>query len=150
RLVRALRMPATIAAAPVLVASQVVTVAMGVTVSPWVFGGLMTILGIAQATGWSGNVGTMANWFHKHERGRVMGWWSTNFTVGSILTGFAFAFVLGKVPRAQQPWQSCFWLGAIVLGVVWVQFYFLQRNCPEDLGLPGIDDPETSLDESKI
>ena len=25
----------------------------------------------------------------QHERGRVMGWWSTNFTVGSIATGFA-------------------------------------------------------------
>ena len=64
-----------------------VTVAMGVTLSPWVMAGLVAVNGIAQATGWSGNVGTMANWFHKHERGRVMGVWSTNFTVGSLASG---------------------------------------------------------------
>jgi len=28
--------------------------------------------GFAQATGWSGNVGTMAHWFKREERGRVM------------------------------------------------------------------------------
>src|SRR5690348_5167283 len=44
--------------------SIVVTVAMGVTLSPWVMAGLVAVNGIAQATGWSGNVGTMANWFH--------------------------------------------------------------------------------------
>ena len=42
--------------------------------------GLIAVNGLAQATGWSGNVGTMASWFHKHERGKVMGVWSTNFT----------------------------------------------------------------------
>ncbi len=130
--------------------SVLVTVAMGVTLSPWVMGGLVFVNGIAQATGWSGNVGTMASWFHKHERGRVMGVWSTNFTVGSLAAGFAMGEVLGDQKAAFQPWQWCFYTGAIVLAFVWIQFYFLQRNRPEDVGLMPIDDPVTEVDESKI
>jgi OPA family sugar phosphate sensor protein UhpC-like MFS transporter len=130
--------------------SIAVTVAMGVELSPWVMAGLVAVNGIAQATGWSGNVGTMANWFHRHERGRVMGAWSTNFTVGSLISGFSMGFILGSEDAAFQPWQWCFYVGAMVLAVVWIQFYLAQRDRPEDLGLAPIDDPVTVLDESKI
>jgi sugar phosphate permease len=116
--------------------SIAVTAAMGIALSPWLMAGLLAVNGLAQATGWSGNVGTMASWFAKHERGRVMGVWSTNFTVGAIVSGLVMGWVLGA---ADWPW--CFYTGAIVLSVVWVQFYFMQRNRPEDLGLPPIDDP---------
>jgi len=124
--------------------SIAVTCAMAVSTSPWLFGGLMTLLGFAQATGWSGNVGTMANWFHKRERGRVMGVWSTNFTVGSIATGLVFGLVLGDHAPAGQPWQRCFWLGALILSAIWVQFYWLQRDRPEDVGFTPLDDESES------
>lgn len=130
--------------------SIAVTVAMGVTMSPWVMAGLVAVNGIAQATGWSGNVGTMANWFHKHERGRVMGVWSTNFTIGSLLSGFVIGSVLGDTKAQHQPWQWAFYTGAMVLAAVWVQFYFLQRNRPEDVGLLPIDDLVTAADESQL
>src|SRR5262245_42260832 len=52
--------------------SIAVTAQGGLTLSVPVMMGLVGINGLAQATGWSGNVGTMAGWFHKHERGRVM------------------------------------------------------------------------------
>lgn len=129
--------------------SVIVTLAMGITISPWVMAGLVAMNGLAQATGWSSNVGTMANWFHKHERGKVMGAWGTNFTVGSIASGFALGAVLGDNKPGQQPWQQCFYAGAAVLAVVWLVFYFLQRDQPEDVGLPAIDDPVTAVDESR-
>ena len=128
--------------------SVVVTLAMGITISPWIMAGLFAVNGLAQATGWSGNVGTMANWFHKHERGKVMGLWATNFVVGSITATFALGAILGDHKAAEQPWVWCFFVGAAVLAVVWVQFYYLQRNEPEDVGLPAIDDPVTPEDES--
>ena len=130
--------------------SVIVTMLMGITMTPYLMAGLIAVNGLAQATGWSGNVGTMANWFHKHERGRVMGVWSTNFTVGAIAAGFVMGMALGdsKDPLKQN-WHLCFFTGAIVLAVVWIQFYFLQRTAPEDIGLPPIDDPVTALDESK-
>jgi sugar phosphate permease len=130
--------------------SVCVTLAMGIAPTPIIMAGLVAVNGLAQATGWSGNVGTMAGWFHKHERGRVMGAWSTNFTVGSLLSGFVMAMILGDALPGTQPWQLCFYVGACVLAVVWIQFYFFQRNLPEDVGLPPVDDPVTEVDESKL
>lgn len=133
-----------------MILSISVTIAMGVTLTLPVVFGLMAINGLAQATGWSGTVGTMAAWFHKRERGRVMGAWSTNFTVGSIASGFAMAWVLSfpgdqivrnGVSIAIAPWRWCFYAGALVLLTVAIQFYFLQRNRPEDVGLAPIQDP---------
>ncbi|MFN0246494.1 MAG: MFS transporter [Kofleriaceae bacterium] len=131
-------------------ASIVVTFAMGFTESPWVMGGMIFVNGIAQATGWSGNVGTMGAWFHKHERGRVMGIWSTNFTVGSVVSGLVMGWVLSMHdPGLPAPWRWTFFVGSAVLVVVWLQFYVLQRNKPEDVGLAPVDDPQTDADESK-
>jgi OPA family sugar phosphate sensor protein UhpC-like MFS transporter len=125
--------------------SVCVTLAMGITVTPMYMAGLAAINGIAQATGWSGNVGTMASWFHKHERGRVMGMWSTNFTTGALTSGWVMGAVLDI-----WTWQSAFFTGAGVLSIVWLQFFFLQRNRPEDVGLSPVDDPLTAVDESKV
>ena len=131
--------------------SILVTVVMGVELDLRVFAGLAVVNGFAQATGWSGNVGTMATWFHKHERGRVMGVWSTNFTVGSIVSGLVMSWVLDQHGKGEPaPWRWCFYTGAMVLGLVWVIFFLLQRNKPEDVGLPPIDDPVTPEDESQI
>jgi sugar phosphate permease len=140
--------------------SITVTLAMGVTLSLPVLFGLLAVNGLAQATGWSGNVGTMANWFHKHERGKVMGLWSTNFTVGSITSGLMMGAVLKwqslpdiiqpiRVIPGASPWRWCFYVGALVLMVVAVQYYFLQRTRPEDVGLAPVDDPATPRDEAK-
>ena len=141
--------------------SVLVTLAMGVELDVNVFAGLLVVNGFAQATGWSGNVGTMAAWFHKHERGRVMGVWSTNFTVGSIVSGLVMSWVLSQhvAPKkffgvvlsrgTPPPWRWCFYTGAMVLGFVWLIFFLFQRNNPEDVGLPAIDDPVTPVDESK-
>ena len=130
--------------------SIVVTLALGVTLSATVMMGLVAVNGLAQATGWSGNVGTMAGWFHRHERGKVMGAWSNCFTVGALSSGWAMAWVLDRhAPGEAAPWRSCFYLGAFVLGVIWIQFFFFQRNRPEDVGLAPIEDPVEAVSASK-
>ena len=129
--------------------SVAVTAALGVTLSIPLMMGLVAVNGLAQATGWSGNVGTMAGWFRKHERGRVMGAWSNCFTVGALSSGWAMAWVLGRHgPGEPSPWRYCFFVGAAVLTVVWVQFFFLQRNKPEDVGLEPLEDAPESKDVS--
>ena len=130
--------------------SIAVTIGMGMGPSPYTMGALIAVLGLAQATGWSGNVGTMANWFHKHERGRVMGIWSTNFTIGSLAAVGLFALLLGGAKPESQDWQLCYFAGAGVLAGIAVQYWLLQRTRPEDVGLVPIDDPVTEIDESKI
>lgn len=142
-----------------MILSILVTLAMGITLDFSVLAGLVVVNGLAQATGWSGTVGTMAGWFHKHERGKVMGLWSTNFTVGSIASGFAMAGILkwhglpdlglGPPAGVAAPWRWCFFLGALVLMVVAIQFYVFQRNRPEDVGLAPVDDPVTPADEAR-
>jgi OPA family glycerol-3-phosphate transporter-like MFS transporter len=123
--------------------SLVATLAMGVDADPLVLGGVMLVNGLAQATGWSGNVGTMASWFHKHERGRVMGFWSTNFNIGALVAGWTMAAVLEFAD-----WQWCFYVGAFVMAVAWTVFFLFQRNRPEDVGLLPIDDPATAVERS--
>jgi OPA family sugar phosphate sensor protein UhpC-like MFS transporter len=91
----------------------------------------------------------MAAWFHKHERGRVMGVWSTNFSVGSLTSQYAMAGVLAATASFGGDWRWCFYTGAFVLAAVWVTFYVCQRNRPEDVGLAPVDDPVTPLDEAK-
>ncbi len=113
-----------------------VGIGFGIANSYATFMALMAVLGLAQATGWSGNVGTMANWFSRGERGKVMGVWATNFTVGSLVAGPFAAWVLG-----QWGFRASFFAGSAVLGLVWVFFLFNQRNRPEDLGLPPVDAP---------
>lgn len=143
--------------------STTVTLAMGIVPSVPMLMALVAINGLAQATGWSGNVGTMAGWFAKSERGRVMGLWSTNFTIGSLVSGLAmtavlsqrdelasFSFIYDIKIYEPEPWRWCFYLGAIVLAVIVIQFYFFQRNRPEDVGLSPVDDPATPVDESKV
>lgn len=97
----------------------------------------MTVNGLAQATGWSNTVGTMASWTRRSERGTVMGIWATNFQVGGILSNALAAFIL-----ARAGYQWAFASGAIVLMVVWVFFYFNQANRPEDKGLPALEEPD--------
>ena len=121
--------------------SIVVTLAMGVHLDAWVLAGLVAVNGLAQATGWSGNVGTMASWYGKHERGRVMGVWATNFTVGSLLSASVMAWLLGRhAEGAPAPWRDTLYVGAGVLAVIWIVFYLWQRNRPEDVGLPPIEE----------
>ena len=126
--------------------SIAVTLALGVTLSIPVMMGLMAVNGLAQATGWSGNVGTMAAWFHKLERGRVMGVWSNCFSVGALVSGWLMAWVLGRhAPGAAPPWRACFFIGAAVLAGCWVVFWTLQRNRPEDVSLAPVEAEPTAL-----
>ncbi|MBA3394579.1 MAG: MFS transporter [Deltaproteobacteria bacterium] len=129
--------------------SITVTSLMGITLTVPIVMGLVAVNGLAQATGWSGNVGTMASWFHKHERGRIMGMWSTNFTVGSLASQYAMAGMLAIAVAYGGSWRWCFYLGACVLAAVWLQFFLFQRNRPEDVGLLPVDDPVTPADEAK-
>ena len=113
----------------------------GITNSWGTFLAFMALNGLAQASGWSGNVGAMAPWFRRSERGTIMGFWATNFQVGSVVANFLAAFMLGL---AGFKWS--FFTGSIVLVGVWVFFLFNQRNRPQDVGLPPLaeDDLESA------
>lgn len=106
---------------------------------------LMILNGLAQATGWSSTVGNMAAWFHRGERGTVMGVWATNFQIGGVLASGLAAWTL-----ARWGFRYAFFSGALVLLGVLVFFFFNQANKPEDKGLPPVVDPadKASANES--
>lgn len=118
-----------------------ITLAMGVQLDFGTLTVLAALNGLAQATGWSGTVGTMAAWFHKHERGRVMGVWATNFTVGSLASAWVLGWVLQRGGKEHPSVPETFFAGAACLAAALIVFVLFQRNCPEDVGLDPIDDP---------
>ncbi len=117
----------------------VVNAAFGVADSAWTFGSLMALNGLVQATGWSACVGTMGRWFHRGERASVMGPWATNFQIGSFLAGPFAAWMLGM-----GGYRWSFFGGSLVtLGVLAI-VALNQRNRPEDVGLPPVEDPQVA------
>jgi OPA family sugar phosphate sensor protein UhpC-like MFS transporter len=51
-------------------------------------------------------------------------------------------------PGEPAPWRACFYAGAGVLTAVWIQFFFLQRNTPGDVGLKELDDEAPASPEA--
>lgn len=104
--------------------------------------GAMFVNGLAQATGWPGNVGTMANWFRREERGTVMGFWATNFQFGAAGATAVAAWVLAYTGDYQWPFLS----GAALTMVAWLVFLLWQRNHPRDVGLPPLAEDDEQPD----
>jgi len=114
--------------------AAVANAAFGIADSGRTFMVLMVLNGLAQSTGWSGTVGTMASWFRREERGRVMGIWATNFQAGPAMASLLAAWALGV-----GGYRWSFFAGSVVLLAVWAVFLLLQRNRPEDVGLPPVE-----------
>ena len=110
--------------------------AMGVSSIMLAFGVFALLQGLSQSTGWAPLTKNITNWFSLRERGVVMGWWATNYTIGGLigapLAGIAASYFLD--------WRYAFFIPAIVLFVIMILFFLLQRNKPEDVGLPTIEE----------
>jgi sugar phosphate permease len=109
----------------------------------WPMISVMVVNGFAQATGWAGNVGVLGNWLRRRERGRVMALWATSYQLGSIVAKIFAAFMLGL---AGAVWS--FWGPAVVMAAVWLLFFLLERDHPEQVGLDPIV-PHTQTDDSR-
>ncbi|WP_327321196.1 MFS transporter [Streptomyces sp. NBC_01210] len=112
---------------------------MGISPTVVAFGVAMTVLGFAQSTGWAPLCKNVSNFFTVKERGRVLGLWSTNYAFG----GLASVPFLGWLAYGLfDSWKVAFFGGAAVMGIALLVFLVLQRNSPEAVGLPNINDAE--------
>jgi len=76
--------------------------------------------GLAQATGWSSNVKAMTGWFPVRRRGLVMGFWTTNYSVGGLVANpVAHAFL------AAWGWRAAFHGPALIVALVGLAVLFL-------------------------
>jgi OPA family sugar phosphate sensor protein UhpC-like MFS transporter len=90
--------------------------------------------GLCQATGWSPLAKNIGSFFSRSERGTVMGLWLTNYAVGGFVASVYAGYVGGLFG-----WRYAFWIPALTLAVISLLFLWLQRNKPEDVGLPPIE-----------
>ena len=115
--------------------SILVAVLMGFSTHNMLFGVLFFLQGLCQSSGWAPLTKNVSSWFSRRERGRVFGFWSTNYAIGGMLaSGFA-----GYVALQFGSWRYAFILPAVVLGLVAVLFFFFQRNRPQDVGLTSVE-----------
>jgi OPA family sugar phosphate sensor protein UhpC-like MFS transporter len=81
--------------------------------------------GLAQSSGWPGNIKAMAEWTTPGNRGRVMGFWATCYQVG----GAAANPLLGLLLTLGLGWRATFFAPAAWLGLVGLLvLLFLKRG----------------------
>jgi len=114
--------------------SVIAAIAMGLSSTAIAFGVLFFIQGLAQSTGWAPLSKNLGNFFSRRERGMVMGLWCTNYAVGGLVASI-YAGYVGQ----RWGWPYAFIAPALTLFAIWILFLLLQRNRPEDAGLPPIE-----------
>jgi MFS transporter, OPA family, sugar phosphate sensor protein UhpC len=82
--------------------------------------------GLAQSTGWPGNVKAMAEWTPPSQRGAVMGVWATCYQAGG-LAATAFAALMLR----WYGWRAAFWAPALLLLSVGLLVMFFLKRGPE-------------------
>lgn len=112
-----------------MVAAIIASIAFGFSTTALGLSIWMAINGLAQATGWSGAVGNMAQWFQRGERGTVMGLWATCYQVGGVGANAMAAWLLVRYGD-----RAAFFAGALVLSGVLLFFLGNQANRPSDKG----------------
>jgi sugar phosphate permease len=111
--------------------SVAVAVAMGTAASAASFSLLFALQGVFQSSGWAPLTKNMGEFFPRRVRGRVMGFWCTNFALGGMIAG-----VVAGLAAKHGGWRMAFLVPAAILAVIWGVFAWLQADRPEDVGLP--------------
>jgi OPA family glycerol-3-phosphate transporter-like MFS transporter len=120
-----------------LAISAIATMFMGLLPAVVFLVPLMIVQGLSQSTGWSGTLNNMAQFFSIGERGHVLGLWSTSYAFGGLVAAPVVGWFAYDVFGS---WRAAFFSAAAVVAAVFVLFLFLQRNRPEDVGLPPIEE----------
>lgn len=127
-----------------MVMAGVATIFMGVIPALWLFLPLMIVQGLGQSTGWAAFSKNIASFFTTRVRGRAMGFFSTSYAFGGLVAVPAMGWVAYSL---FDSWRWAFFTGAAVIAVAFVLFLVFQRNSPKEVGLPGIDEDLSQLDE---
>lgn len=119
-----------------MLTSVVVGFAMGISNLVLLFGVFFAIQGFCQSTGWAPLAKNISQFFSQRERGVAMGWWCTNYAVGGMVAS-PFAALMADY---FLNWRYAFFGPAVALFGIWLLFFLFQKNRPEDVGLPSIEE----------
>jgi OPA family sugar phosphate sensor protein UhpC-like MFS transporter len=117
-----------------MMASLLTCALMGISTTAFLIGALFTLQGLWQASGWAPLAKNMGEFFSRRERGSIMGFWCTNYALG----GFIASIVAGYAAQ-WWGWRYAFLVPAMLLFGIWILFYLFQKDRPEDVGLPPIE-----------
>jgi MFS transporter, OPA family, glycerol-3-phosphate transporter len=117
-----------------MLCSVIAGFAMGASSTATMFVALFFIQGLAQSSGWAPLVKNVGNFFSRRERGFVFGLWCTNYAVGGLVAS-VFASYVGE----KLGWRYAFFLPAAALMGIGILFFLLQRDRPENVGLPPVE-----------
>ena len=110
-------------------------------------GALWGLNGYFQAMGWAPGSRLLSNWFGKHERGKVFGFYVFAAGMASVLS---FVTSIVVVHTLQLDWRWIFRLPVLLMLVGGIAFYLIARERPEDLGFQSphddVDDEDTAPD----
>jgi OPA family sugar phosphate sensor protein UhpC-like MFS transporter len=118
-----------------MLASVITAIAMGCSESVLWMAVLFALQGLCQSTGWAPLAKNVGEFFSQRERGSIMGFWCTNYAFGGFI-----ASVLAGYAAERFGWRYAFFIPAAVLFVIWILFFLFQRNRPEDVGLPPVEE----------
>ena len=116
-------------------------------------GALWGLNGYFQAMGWAPGSRLLSNWFGKHERGKVFGFYVFAAGMASVLS-FVTSIIVVHV--LQLDWRWIFRLPVLLMLVGGIAFYLIARERPEDMGFQSPHDdvadedtgPDVADDES--
>ena len=128
-----------------MLGSVIASAAMGCSSTVLLMGALFGLQGLCQASGWAPLSKNLGEFFSQRERGSIMGFWCTNYALGGFI-----ASNLAGYSAQKFGWRYAFFVPAGVLFIIWILFLLFQRNRPEDVGLPPIEqyhgEPEAVID----
>ena len=114
-----------------MLVSIVMAVIAGASTITVVLGVVLFIQGLAQSTGWAPLTKNIGSFFSRQERGRMMGFWCSNYAVGGLIA----STYAGWAAQYFGDWRYAFWVPAATLLGIWILFIMLQRNKPEDFSV---------------
>jgi sugar phosphate permease len=96
----------------------------------------MVAQGLAQSSGWGPLCKNISAFFAVGERGRVFGWWTTNYALGGLLAG---PFAGWWAYSVFHTWRASFISTSLVVALVLVITAVAQRDSPQAAGLGDVD-----------
>lgn len=106
-------------------------------------GAFWSLNGYFQAMGWAPGSRILSNWFGKHERGKVFGFYVFAAGMASVLS---FVTSILIVHIFQLDWRWIFRLPVLLMLLGGITFYLVAREYPEDLGFPS---PHSDTDDTE-
>ena len=129
-----------------LFVSIITCIMMGVSTYLTAFLIINLIQGLSQSCGWAPLAKNLSYWFSRKERGTVIGWWLTNYAVGSVVAVPLAAVAIVVFGH----WSFAFFAPSACLFVILLLVFIFHAERPQDVNLPSIETYHGEIEEIEV